>query len=460
MNGTELHPAPGPGPVHRVRIGLWGNGDFLKLWAGQSISLLGSQITLLALPLTAILLFRASTFQVGLLGAVQFLPFLLFGLPAGVWVDRLRRKPILVAADVGRFLILVSIPVAYALGELHLAHLFVAGFLSGVLTLLFDVAYGAYLPSLTERDRLVEANSKLEISRSGAHLAGPGLAGVLVEAFRAPMAILADALSYLASVVSLILIRRKELPIPVPQGETSRMRRQIGEGVRYVVGNPLLRPLAACVAMLNLFGTMAETVILVFAVRELGLSPGTIGVVFTVGNVGFLAGAFVAGGIARRMGVGRALIGASVLIGGGAILAPLATEATAVPLLVASFLIATFGGVIFNVNARSLYQSITPGRLLGRAIATLRVVVWGTIPLGAFLGGALGDSIGLRPTLWAAAAGGLLAFVPPLMSPVRRLVRMPAGPMGDADSDEPAVAPSDEAPVTPSVAPLRGPRSE
>jgi MFS family permease len=195
---------------------LWHHGEFMKLWAGQTISQIGSQITLLALPLSAILLFDASPFQVGLLSTVEFLPFVIFGLPAGVWVDRLPRKPILVVADLGRFVAVGSIPVAYALDVLRLPQLYVVAFVSGILTVFFDVAYGAYLPSLIPRQRLVEGNSKLEISRSGAQLAGPGLAGLLVQALRAPVAILADAVSYLGSVVFLLAVRNEEPPVSVP----------------------------------------------------------------------------------------------------------------------------------------------------------------------------------------------------------------------------------------------------
>jgi MFS family permease len=404
---------------------LWRHGDFMKLWAGQTISLLGSQVTTLALPLTAILLFKATPFQVGVLGALQFAPFLVLGLPIGVWVDRLRRKPILVAADIGRFLVLGSIPLAYELDALRLPHLYVAAFVAGVLTVFFDVAYGSYLPSLIDRERLVEGNSKLEISRSGAQLVGPGLGGILIEALTAPVALLADAMSYLGSVLFLLVIRRREPPIEAPEGAPPSMARQIREGLRYVLGHPLLRPIVICTAVLNLASGLEMAALLLFAVRSLGLRPGVIGAVLTVGSVGYLVGAFVGGRLTRRLGVGLTIIAAGAAIGLGYAMVPLATRSTAVYLLIAYSLLGSFGGVIFNVNVRSLVQSITPERLLGRTIATARFVVWGTIPLGAFLGGMLGEGIGLRATLWLAAAGGVVAFVPPLLSPVRRLGQMP-----------------------------------
>src|SRR5439155_9355828 len=204
-----------PGPPRRS---LWRHGAFMRVWTGQTISLLGSQVNLLALPLTAILVFNASAFQVGALSTVEFLPFVLLGLPVGVWVDRLRRRPILVVADVLRLIVIGSVPLAYALGVLRLVQLYVVGFLSGVGTVFFDVAYGAYLPSLVDRDRLVEGNAKIEGSRSGAQIVGPGVGGLLVQALSAPGAILADALSYLASVLSLLAIRSREAPVAVPEG--------------------------------------------------------------------------------------------------------------------------------------------------------------------------------------------------------------------------------------------------
>lgn len=404
---------------------LWRHGDFRRLWVGQTISQIGSQVTLIALPLAAILLFKATPFQVGLLGTMEFLPFVLFGLPVGVWVDRLRRKPVLVIADVVRFAVLGSVPLAYALDALHIGQLYATAFLAGVFTVFFDVAYASYLPSLIDRPRLVEGNSKLEMSRSGAQLLGPGLGGILVQLFTAPVALLADAGSYLGSVLFLLLIRRQEPPAESSPGERPRMRAQIREGVRYVVRHRLLRPLASSTALMNLASGLSQAVILIFAVRSLRMKPGIVGLLLAVSNLGFLGGAFVAGRIARRLGVGPTLIGAAVLIGVGWGFVPLATPSIAVPLLLVGWTIGSFGAVIYNVNARSLAQSITPERMLGRTIATLRFVVWGTIPLGTFVGGILGSRVGLRPTLWLSAAIGLVAFLAPLLSDVRRLTDMP-----------------------------------
>ncbi|HYT78764.1 MAG TPA: MFS transporter [Actinomycetota bacterium] len=409
---------------------LWRHADFMKLWTGETISQLGTQVTLLALPLTAILILKASPFQVGLLGTVEFLPFILVGLPAGVWVDRLRRRPILIAGDLGRVLALGSIPIAYELHVLHIVQLYIVAFVTGVLTVFFDVSYQSYLPSLVERGELVDGNAKLEISRSGAQLAGPGVAGALIQALTAPVAILADAISYLGSALFIFLIRMKEPPVEHhrPDGMKPRMRSEIGEGLRYVWGHSLLRPIAFCTASSNLFSQMAMAVLLIFAVRRLGMSPGAIGLAFALGNVGFLLGAFAAVRVGRRLGVGRTIVGAAMLFGLGYLPIALMTRAIAFPLLVAGMFILGFGGTVYNVNQVSLRQAITADRMQGRMNATMRFMVWGTIPIGSFVGGILGGTIGLRPTLLVAAIGSLFSFVPPLLSPVRKLERIPEMP--------------------------------
>lgn len=397
---------------------LWRHADFMKLWTGETISQLGTQVTFLALPLTAILILKASPFQVGLLGTIEFLPFILVGLPAGVWVDRLRRRPILIAGDLGRVLTLGSIPVAYELGVLHMVQLYIAAFVTGILTVFFDVSYQSYLPSLVERDKLVDGNAKLEISRSGAQLAGPGIAGALIQALKAPVAILVDAISYLASALFIFLIRKKEPPVEAHgDGGKPKMRTEIAEGLRYVWRHPLLRPIAFCTGNSNLFSNMGITVLLLFAVRTLGMSPGKIGLVFALGNTGFLLGAFLSARVAERVGVGRTIVGSAMLFGITWIPMALLTKAIAFPLMVLAWFIAGFGGTIYNVNQVSLRQSITPDRMQGRMNATMRFMVWGTIPIGTFVGGILGGTIGLRPTLWVAGVGSLLSFVPPLSSP-------------------------------------------
>jgi MFS family permease len=421
---------------------LWRHVDFMKLWTAESISQLGTQVTLLALPLTAIKILNASPFQVGLLGTFEFLPFILVGLPAGAWVDRLRRRPVLIAGDLGRVLALGSIPIAYELHSLVMLQLYIVAFVTGICTVFFDVAYQSYLPSLVDRDQLVDGNAKLEVSRSGAQLAGPGMAGILIQVLKAPVAILVDAVSYIFSAIFIGLIRRKEAPVVRgADGKHERLIPQIKEGVRYVVKHDLLRPIAFCTANSNLFSSMGGAVLIYFAVRQLQLSAGAIGLIFAIGNLGFLLGAFVARGIADRFGLGKTIVGSAVVFGVAWPLIPLATRSTAGPLIVAALLIVGFGGVVYNVNQVSLRQAITPDRLQGRMNATMRFMVWGTMPIGSFIGGILGSTIGLRPTLWIAAVGGLLSFVPPAFSAVIRLEtipeQVPEGPLDRlADGDD------------------------
>jgi MFS family permease len=404
------------------RNGLWRQPDFLRFWGAQTISQFGSQVSQLALPLAAILVLDASAFEVALLGTVEFLPFLLFALPAGVWVDRLRRKPILVLGDLGRAVALGSIPLAYAFEALTIWQLYTVGFVVGVGTVFFDVAYQSYLPSLVERSQLVEGNSKLEVSRSGAQLAGPGLAGVLIGAVTAPYAILLDAISFVGSAVLLFRIRQPET-VPEPTAKPN-MRRELMEGLRYLLGHRLWRPLAVTVAISNFFNTLAFSIFLVYAVRELEMSAALIGLVFGLGNVGWLVGALAAGRLPARLGVGATLIGSALLFGPALVLVPAAPQSEPAPFFVIALVLATFGGIVFNVTGISFQQAVTPDRMLGRLNATRRFIVWGVIPLGSLAGGALASQIGLRPTLWVGTIAGSLSFLPLLLSPVRSIGRM------------------------------------
>ena len=407
-------------PAHRA--GLWRHNDFLSLWGAQTISQFGSQVTFLALPLVAILVLDESTFRVALLTTVEFLPFLFFTLPAGVWVDRLRRRPILIVADLARALVLITIPIAHWLDVLTMWQLYAVAFVHGIGTVFFDVSYQSYLPALVGRDQVVEGNSKLEVSRAGANIGGPGLAGGLVSALTAPVAILADAISFLVSAVLLGLIKKTEEP--PPREERRSMKAELGEGLRYVFTHRYQRGIVAAVGLSNFFGQVVFSILLVFAVRELGLSAGTIGVVFAVGNLGTLVAALTARRISERLGVGRTILLAAFLFAPGSLLVALAPTDLAIPLITLSMLVIGFGGILFNVTMISLIQAITPDRILGRANASRRFVVWGVIPFGGLMGGALGTSIGLRETMVIGALGGVLAVVPILLSPIRSVGTM------------------------------------
>jgi MFS family permease len=408
--------------------GLWRHPDFLRLWAGQTISQFGSQISALALPIAAIVVLDASAFQVALLGTVEFLPFLLFTLPAGVWVDRLHRRPILVIADLGRAAALVSVPVAYGLDALTIWQLYGVGFVVGTLTVFFDVAYQSYLPSLVRRNQLVEGNSKLELSVSAAQLGGPAAAGGLVSLLTAPWAVLTDAVSFLCSALFLLRIRKREEVVQRAAEEKRGMRAEAWEGLRFVFKDRRLRALTESTVIFNFCANGAFAVYLVYAVRSLGLSPAAIGVIFSLGNVGWLLGALVAGRLSARLGVGRTLILSGLVAAPALMLVPAAPASAPIPFLVAAGVISSFGLVIWRIAQVSLRQAITPDRMLGRVNAASRFLMWGTIPLGTLLGGALGSTIGLRTTLWIGTIGASFTVLPVLLSPVRTLVSVPDAP--------------------------------
>jgi MFS family permease len=408
--------------------GLWRQPEFLKLWTGQTISLFGSQVSQLAIPLTAALVLNANPAEMGLLGAFEFAPFLLLSLFAGVWVDRMYRRPVLIVADVGRAILLGSIPAAAFLGVLRIEQLYAVGLLSGVLTVFFDVAYQSYLPVLVHREHLVEGNSKLEVSRSVAQITGPGVAGALVQLITAPMAVLVDAVSFIASVFSLLLIHAPE-PVPVRhEGKSGSMWSELREGLVVVLGNPLLRSIAGCTGTSNLFSNAMQAVFVLYMTRELGLQPAVIGLIFAVSGPGALLGAVLAGWLARRLGLGTTII-ASIFVGAlSNLLIPLASG-SAVQITAMLMIPMFIGGAtspIYNINQVSLRQAITPDQVQGRMNASMRFLVWGTIPIGALLGGALGQAFGLWPTIMAMVIGELLAPAWVLFSPVRQLRVQPA----------------------------------
>ena len=431
----------------RPHDGLWRHPDFLKLWSAETVSQFGTQISQVALPLVAVLELKASAFQVAALGTVEFLPFLLFTLPAGVWVDRLPRRPILVIADVGRACALGSIPVAAGIDHLTLAQLYVAGFVTGTLTVFFDVSYQSYLPSIVERSQLVEGNSKLEISRSVAQVGGPAAGGVLVRAFTAPYAVLADAVSFLWSASFLFAIRRKEV-VPERTAESPSLRRELIDGVRYLLGHRYWRGVTMSTATFNFFNNVAFAILIVYLVRRLHMTPLTIGLTFTLASAGAFAGAFLAGRIGTRLGIGRTILLGTLVDGLPLLLVPLAPRDLAVPFIVVSFALVEFGVVLYNVSAISLTQALTPERLLGRVNASRRFVVWGTIPLGSLVSGALASTIGLRPTMFVGAIGCTLAAIPIALSPVRHVKELPTEPEAVPVREE-ALFPSEVAGLSP-----------
>ena len=423
------------------RGGLWRHGDFLKLWSAETISMFGSQVDDLALGFVAIIVLDASAFEVAVLGTLNFVPFIFFALPAGVWVDRFRRRPILIGGDFARAALLATIPVAYLADALTLWHLYVVIFLVGLCQVFFDVAYQSYLPSLVDRDQIIDGNSKLEISRSAAQVTGPGLAGALVQIFTAPYAVLVDALSFVASGLFLMRIRKPEEKPNVADadGRKPSMRSELKEGLAFVLSNPNLRAQAGCTATSNFFSNVAFATFLVFAVRELELSAAVIGVIFSLGAAGSLVGAFTARRISGRFGIGPTSIVMAALYGPAFLLAAIAPPGSAaIPFLVVAFLAFGFSVVVYNIAQVSYRQAICPPRLQGRMNSVMRFMVWGTIPIGTLLGGALATWIGLRETIVVGAVGGGLSFLWLLLSPQRHLHELPE-PIDDDDATETAL---------------------
>ena len=403
------------------------NPDFKKFWIGETVSMFGSAVTGLALPLTAVLVLKASPAQMGALSAAAYLPFLLVGLMAGVWVDRFRRRPILLSADVSKAILLGSIPVAALWGNLEMSHIILVAFLTGTVGVIDAVARQAFLPSLVSRKDLVEGNSKLEVSSSVAGIAGPSLAGLLVQILTAPLAIAVDAGSFVVSAVFLFFIRTPEPARILPEHRDSVVR-QIGEGLRVVLHNAVLRAIVWCGSMHNFFSRMIDALFVLYLTRELQLGPALLGVVVAAGGPGALLGALLSSRISKRFGVGRTIVGMQVLTGISRLLIPLAVGS--VPLVVALLMLSEFllgiARPIFNITQVSLRQAITADRLQGRMNASMRFIMWSVTPFGALLGGVLGEIIGLRMTMLFAATGVLAATLWVLFSPVRRLHEQPA----------------------------------
>jgi MFS family permease len=420
-----------PEPVPAKRHSLWRHADYMRLWTAASISLLGSQVSLLAIPYIATVVLKASPLEVALLGAVEMAPFILLALPAGAWLDRVRRRPVLIAGDIGRGLALLTIPIAYAAGVLTIWQLYAVGFITGSLTVLFDVADQSYLPALLERDDLVEGNAKLQLPQSSATILGPGIGGGLIGLVGAPFAVVADAISFFVSGGLISRIRKHE-PRPerrvTESGSQSSIGEDIREGLEYVLGNPYLRMIGGSTATCNLGTGIAFSIFPVFAYRELGLSALLVGTVLGAGGFGLLLGALTSERLSRRIGVGPAIVGSMFLMGPAMLLYALmpSDPLLAAALLFGSIFLSGFTGVVYNVNQVSFRQAITPLDIQGRMNATMRFIVWGTLPLGSLIGGLLASFLPLRTTILFGGAVTAVAFLWVLFSPVRSLRTIPA----------------------------------
>jgi MFS family permease len=449
------------------RLGLLRHPNFARLWGAATVSLFGTQVSQIAIPFIAAVLLNASAAEVGLLTTIEFLPFLLFTLPAGVWVDRFPKKRILVLGDLGRAVMLASIPVAYAFGALTIWQLYLVGFVNGVMTVFFDVADQSYLPTILERDELVEGNSKLQVSGSSAQILGQPLGGGIVALLSAPVAVLVDAASFVGSAALILSIRERlrrgttSAPVadpaaavagdaidgPTAEGSVTAeaaapatpptvgggMRRQIMEGLRYIFGHEYLGNIAATTGTSNLFSNIGFAIFPVFAYRTLALEPTQVGAIGGLGGAGILVGALIASRVQARLGVGRTIILSAAISGPLGLLLPLSTPELAFVLIAISFCLGSLNNVLYNIAQVSLRQAITPDHLLGRMNATMRFLVWGTIPIGSLVGAGLSEIVGVRATMWISAILACFAFLPVLFSKVRSIETIPT-----ADPNEPA----------------------
>ncbi len=408
------------------RSGLLRNREFLKLWGGQSVSVFGDQITLLALPLAAVLTLDASPFQMGLLATLTWLPNLLFALHAGVWIDhRGERRHTMIAADIGRAAVLASVPVAYVLDVLGMPQLYAVAFLTGTLSVFFDLSWSTIFVSIVPRGDFVDANSKLFQSRSLAYVAGPGLAGALVQLLKAPFALGVDALSFLVSAAFLSRIRTVE---PEPQRDPSeRLRTRLASGVRFIFGNPTLRASLYAFSTINFFNLMFSALLVLYATRELGVSPGQLGLILGTASIGALIGAVAAPRLSRAIGVGPSLMVGTVLFPLPLMLVPAARgpHGLVLAMLFVAEFFSALGVMILDVNGNSINAALSPDRMRARIAGAYRVVNYGVRPVGSLLAGILGEVLGLQTTLWIASGGAALGIVWLVRSPVPSLRELP-----------------------------------
>jgi MFS family permease len=400
---------------------LWRHPDFLKLWAGQTISVVGSQVTVLALPTIAILQLHAAPFQVGLLSALQRIAFPVLALFAGVVADRLRRRPLMIAADTIRGVVILSVPIAAAVGALTLLQLYAVALVLGVGTVLFDIAYLAYLPQLVGRTELLEGNTKLEISYSVSNLVGPSLGGALIQFFGAAQDMLADAFSFLASVATIVWIRQPEAPARTPDTPRASVMTEIKEGVALVVHDPILRGLALMLTVGAVGWHLQDPALYLFAYRNVNLTPGQLGLVFAAAGVGAVIGAFAVGAVVRRLGVGGSLTATIVVVGITYGAWPLALLGHALPILCTLTFIGGICDSIFNVSQVSLRQAVTPDRLQGRMTATLRTLFWGAWPLANLAGGIVAGIVGAPWTIVIGGVIGMSAALVVVFGPLGRI---------------------------------------
>ena len=404
--------------------------DFRRLWLGSTISVFGDAVNQLGLPLVAVLTLGANPAQMGTLTAVGLLPHLLFSLPAGVWLDRVRsRRRLMIAADLARALLVASIPVAFVLGALAMPQLYVVGFLAGSLAVVFDLSWNTLFVTVTERDRYVEAMALLNGSRSLASVGGPTLGGILVQVFGAPLAMLADSVSYLGSVVFLRRIQSPEPPVEVEEGST---RERLLAGMSFTFNDSIMRPTLLSIATINLFTFASTALFILYATTVLGVSPGALGLALGTGAIGAVIGALVATRIGRRIGLGPAYALGCLVFPASLLLIPIASPGMPMPVILALLFGSEFGAglgvMILDINVGAIIYARTPDRIRARAGGAFRFVNYGVRPVGALLGGLLGTALGVHEAIWITSIVAIAGVLFLVGSPVLRLRDLPDAP--------------------------------
>lgn len=404
---------------------LWRDHNFLTMWTGQAFGQFGVQISELAIPVLAVLLLGASEFEVGVLNAANVAAFLLIGLPAGAWIDRLRKRHVMIAADLVRAAVLACVPLLWMLGALQIWHLIVAAAVIGIASVFFDVSYQSIVPSLVRPGQIAQANGKLQSTYEVANIAGPGVAGWLIGLITAPIAVLATVGTYLLSAVALIFTRDHEEKRS--HEDHGPILREIAEGLRFVFTEKLLRRIVGTTAISNFASTISMTLLPLFLLRELGFTPQAMGLMLSLGAVGGLLGAVATPHIVSRIGEARTIPVSAICFSFIALLMPFAAVVPwmAFPLLAAQFFVGAFTGILYNITQVTFRQRITPARLLGRMNASVRWAVWGVMPIAALVAGTLGTSIGVVPTLWIGALGELCAAAFVVTGPFWSLRNLP-----------------------------------
>ncbi len=426
-------------------IPLLRNRNFLWFWSGDTISQLGAQFSQLALPVLAVSLLGASEFEVGVLGAAQTAAFLLVGLPAGAWIDRMLKRRVMIAADLVRAVALAALPALWFAGLLQMWHLYALGAIIGVATVFFDVSHQSYPPILLPGSQIGTANARLEATAQIARIGGPGLAGALLAVVSAPILLLADGISYLFSAFAIWRVRDTEQRSD--PADRQPLVTEIGEGLKFVFGHPLLRRIVATTGTTNFFSMIVFTLEAILILRELGFEPWVLGVVFSAGSVGGLLGALATPWITKRIGEGTALSLSAIGFGVAIFGLPLAGlfPGAAIPILIAATFIESFLVLLYNITQVTMRQRLCPPRLLGRMNASIRFVVWGVMPIGALLSGVLGTTIGTLPTMFIGAIGTVFGAVFVVFSPLTTMKVLPKDL--DATADTPAATEADLAEV-------------